>query len=410
MRRLLPACLSFLLIGGCLTNTDEAKPTLGKDSSVLNLARSSREAGDSKAAISLLMQQVANKTNNPSIYATLAEMLQEQGKLRQAIEVLEKGNQVIPGDALIHRKLGNAYLLDNQPQKAEVVFNQGLEKNKDDSRLLGSKGVALDLQGKTEPAREAYQAAIKADSDNVSAANNLAMSHLLAGETDQAVAVLESASEKTTATPQIRQNLAFAYVLKGEDDKALKIGLQDYSEKDMEKNIAYYHSVSDAVKTGKVAAAKVMPVEVKDSPLVSVSPGPGSKKVPLAISTGKKIPLVAEDDAEEELLKSAVPSAGSVSTEAKASATDKGAADKFAAKKWYIDLGEFPSIDAARKQWDTLRAKVADLPDDAFGTHRQADGKERLVMGPYAGFGDFKGTCDALKKAKVACNVVQISK
>jgi len=425
MRRFLSCSLSFLMLSACLTDGGEEKPSLGHNSSALNLARSTKEAGDGKAAVSILMQQVQAKSKNPAIYVTLSDMLLEQGKVRQAIEVLEKGNQNVPKDALIHRKLGNAYLVDNQSQKAEVVFNQGLEFAKNDSGLLGGKGIALDMQGKTQAAREMYEAAIKASGDNVTAANNLAMSYLLGGEYAKASEVLEGAAFKTTATPQIRQNLAFSYVLLGEDEKAMKVGLQDYSEKDMEKNIAYYRSVAEAVKTGKMSAAKVTGVEVKDTavnaPAVK-APARLPEPKPAELSKAKKIPLipsqaademaaVPEDDKDEQQLRAAVPAAGNVKPQAAASpASAPAAAVKAEGKKWYIDLGNFASSQDVRAHWDGLKKKVGPLPDDAFTTMKQSDGREKLLIGPYAGFGDFKGVCDTLKKGKVACSVVQLGK
>lgn len=412
MRRLFIICLP-LLVSACLTGQDDkTKPTLGKDSSILNLARSSREAGDTTSAINLLTQQVMAKSPNPAIYIGLADMLIEQGRLRQAIEVLEKGRANVPGDVAVVRKLGNAYLLDGQPQKAEVVFDQGLAEHKNDSGLLGSKGIALDMQGKTEAAREIYQAAMKADPDNVAAGNNLAMSHLLAGEYDQAILVLEGITGKLAATPQMRQNLAFAYVLKGEDDKAMKTGLQDYSEKDMEKNLSYYRSVSEAVKTGKLSAAKVTPVEVKDTAVVSAPVNPQARKLPAV--PPKKIPLIAPDDEDERLLRSAasapVPAPAVASAPVAAPAAAGASEPKAEAKKWYVDLGNFDSADAARAHWNALQRQTGGLPEEAFGTMRQSDGREKLLLGPYGGFGDFKAVCDALRKAKVGCSIVQMSK
>lgn len=172
---------------------------------ILNYAAALRMNRQTDQAEAILRRGVITNTNNTQIAASYGKVLAENGKLKEALNVI--GNTLDP----------------TQPNW----------------RLLSAKAAILDQLGETDAARNTYQQALKISPQEPSVLNNLGMSYLLAGELPQAETTLRTALETGKASPRVRQNLALTVGLQGRYKEAEAIAKSDISPVQAAENIAY---------------------------------------------------------------------------------------------------------------------------------------------------------------------------
>lgn len=193
---------------------------------LLQRAREALEAGDSDAASRAARAALSERNEWAVTHAVLAEAL-NGGRARGALEAALRATELNPELVDGWRELGDAYLDARDPQKAEVAYRQGLERDSTYSLLHGKraqallelgrksealqaveaaqeiggdafflaavKGDVLSAMGRHRDAAEAYDTALRVEPENHWALHQAALEHGEAGNHDQAIALFEQA-------------------------------------------------------------------------------------------------------------------------------------------------------------------------------------------------------------------------
>lgn len=79
-----------------------------------------------KALLTEIESSADGKTSHYKLYHWYGQLLQEKGRLSEAIEVFEKRIQLMPNNASYHYMLGVAYIENKQTEKAKDQFKKAL--------------------------------------------------------------------------------------------------------------------------------------------------------------------------------------------------------------------------------------------------------------------------------------------
>lgn len=144
------------------------------------------------------------------------------------------------------RKTGNVLIENGKLQEAVEIFDKIIEINPYDPLAYNGKAVAFDYGGNHLAAQELYQKALSLSHESVTIKNNLAMSLILNKQIEQAIILLESLLRVRTDNYKtdsiIRHNLALAYGIVGKHKKATNLNLHDLTKEQARENIAFYRN------------------------------------------------------------------------------------------------------------------------------------------------------------------------
>ncbi len=116
-------------------------------------------------------------------YGDEIESLQEEAEVllnqeppapQEAIQKLKRATVLGPDISLLRNMLGNAYLMDEQPEKALTQFEEAVELNPDNEAHHLNRGYALRDLGRSREAEEAFRTVWEDDAGNYAAARGVA--------------------------------------------------------------------------------------------------------------------------------------------------------------------------------------------------------------------------------------------
>ncbi len=220
-----------------------------REMSLIRQAQATARAGDAQNAIALYREAASLSHGAIEAHLALAALLQEQGDVAGAREVLQEAKQRQPKHPAIDLALGKLEVHAGRGAEALVHYEAGLAEWPQNIDLLNGKGVALDLLGRHTEAQQAYLAALgqgKSKTEFIS--NNLAMNYIMIGRYTEAIEVLEGIPN-VQGIPVMRQNLALAYGLKGDMESAKQWAQPDLTKEQLQENIAFYKAYK--VELGK---------------------------------------------------------------------------------------------------------------------------------------------------------------
>lgn len=189
----------------------------------------------------------------------------------RALRALDKNAQalaILEGAVIIHtedRELLGAYgrsLADNgRLKQADDVLSRAHLPEKPDWRILSAQGTVADQLGEHDRAQQLYSAALRIVPNEPTVMSNLGLSLALSKRLPDAERVLREAAATPRADARVRQNLVLVLGLQGRFQDAEQIARQDMSSADAAATIAYLRrSVSqpnswDMLRGGKGKAA-----------------------------------------------------------------------------------------------------------------------------------------------------------
>lgn len=100
------------------------------------------------------------------LYASMAQLHNQQGNQEKTLEVLLEGRKKYPDDQTLVGQLINMYLKQGKSDEAIEMIDEALKANPDDPELLFAKGALYDEKGDEEKALESYEKAIEVDPEN----------------------------------------------------------------------------------------------------------------------------------------------------------------------------------------------------------------------------------------------------
>jgi len=242
--------------------SDDIKVLLPNENKAKEAMSLSRE-GRIDEAISMLKEVIAEKKGGDLAYSGLAILYKEQGRMKEALELLKGGFENFPSSYEIFSTYAN-YLLNAKmyDEVIELIKTNSFRQMEFDPEIWNYLGSAYSGKGDLEKALEAFQAAaaiddkhqtvynnlgstyllafiekrdrtdfqnalrsfkkaIELDPDYASAYNGLGGAYLLAGDLDGAIYCLEKALEIEPDSGRALFNLGLAYLNKGNKTKAL---------------------------------------------------------------------------------------------------------------------------------------------------------------------------------------------
>ena len=260
-------CSAFVLLSACQSSqsvgTDFSTVPSEREASLMRQAQATQKAGDVQSALALYQEAAALSHGAIEAHLQLALLLQSQGDLAGAQEVLNQAQGINAKHPAIDLQLGKLAVQQNRPDAALEHFANGLGHWPQSIDLLNGKGVALDMMRRHDEAQAAYLQAIgqgKAKTEFVR--NNLAMSYIMSDRYKDAIETLEGI-ENIQGTPVMRQNLALAYGLKGDMEAARQWAQPDLTKEQLEENIAFYRSYKKELAAHKKPPAPAKPAPVK---------------------------------------------------------------------------------------------------------------------------------------------------
>ena len=188
-----------------------------------------REQGRLRDAVEVLKTGIDNHPSSYDILLSLVEYLTEARQYQEVI-TLSNDSQVVQMEFEpdIWNFLGFAYLRTGNLEKAKITYEKALLIDDEDSTVLGNFGnVHLSIFQKTnnlnshKKAIELFEKAVKLDPNNASAFDGLGIAYLMARDLDKSIYNWEKVlvlfpSKKTTV-----YNLARSYLSKGNKQEAL---------------------------------------------------------------------------------------------------------------------------------------------------------------------------------------------
>jgi tetratricopeptide (TPR) repeat protein len=135
-------------------------------------------------------------TQNPSYWPAYNHVgvdLLHEGKLTEAISLLEKALAINPGSAQAHNNLGLALAQTEGMAPAIEQFRKAIEIKPEFTEAHDNLGLALYHKGQADEAIVQYQVALQIDPDNAAAHVNLGNALLAKGQVDEATAQFQEA-------------------------------------------------------------------------------------------------------------------------------------------------------------------------------------------------------------------------
>ncbi|AOO80094.1 tetratricopeptide repeat protein [Bosea vaviloviae] len=167
----------------------------------------------------------------------------------RALRALDQNAQalaVLQGAVLIHtndREMLGAYgrsLADNgRLKEADEVLSRAHSPERPDWRILSAQGTVADQLGEPERAQQLYQAALKLAPGEPTVMSNLGLSLALSKHLPEAERVLREAATSNRSDARVRQNLVLVLGLQGRFGEAETLARQDQSPTEAAATIAY---------------------------------------------------------------------------------------------------------------------------------------------------------------------------
>ncbi len=167
--------------------------------------------GEIDEGIKILKEIVAERADFNLAYTYLATLYKEQNKLREAVEILEKGFEKNPSSYQIIVSFGLFLTEVGQYDAAVKILETGLAIMDYDPELWNYLGVAYWKEGDFEKAQEAYEKALSLDHNYPIAFNNLGSLYLSISITEKKVEPLRKAMRNFKKAIELDPNYPSPY-------------------------------------------------------------------------------------------------------------------------------------------------------------------------------------------------------
>lgn len=236
-----------VLVSACQVSGPQPERAEDSVKAVLrDAASSSREMHNYRAALTYYRTLFRRDPGDVKALLGYARGLRLTGAAKEAVVVLRRGVERLPGAPELLTELGKAQLASGRPQEALSALRLAEARGERGWRLYSARGIANDMLGDFDAAQADYRKALEIEPDRASVLNNLALSRALSGRLDGAIALLEELAASPTATAQTRQNLALLYALKGDAERAAELARRDLSAAEAARNAAVYRQLATA--------------------------------------------------------------------------------------------------------------------------------------------------------------------
>jgi Flp pilus assembly protein TadD len=157
----------------------------------------------------------------------------------QALAVLQSAVLVHTNDLEMLGAYGRSLADNGRLKEADEVLSRAHSPERPDWRILSAQGTVADQLGEPERAQQLYQAALKLAPGEPTVMSNLGLSLALSKHLPEAERVLREAATSNRSDARVRQNLVLVLGLQGRFGEAETLARQDQSPTEAAATIAY---------------------------------------------------------------------------------------------------------------------------------------------------------------------------
>lgn len=168
-----------------------------------------------------------------------ARALRAQDQNAQALAILQKAVLVHSNDPEMLGAYGRSLAENGRLKEAEDVLSRAHSPERPDWRVLSAQGTVADQLGDNARAQQLYQAALKLARGEPTVMSNLGLSLALSKQLPEAERVLKEANASGRGDARIRQNLVLVLGLQGRFAEAETLARQDQSPAEAAATVAY---------------------------------------------------------------------------------------------------------------------------------------------------------------------------
>jgi protein O-mannosyl-transferase len=186
-----------------------------------NLGAVLQQKGKVDEAIAQYREALQIKPDYAEARLSLGTALLQKGRVDEAIIQCQKALQIRPDleDACLD--LGNAFLQKGSVDEAITEYQNALQINRGDAHARYNLGTALRQKGRVNEAIAQYQEALQIKPDYAEACNNLGTALRQQGRVDEAITQFQRALQIKPGLEEARNNLASAFLQKGSVAEAI---------------------------------------------------------------------------------------------------------------------------------------------------------------------------------------------
>jgi predicted O-linked N-acetylglucosamine transferase (SPINDLY family) len=164
---------------------------------------------------------MTNDKYDAAVLIDFGIMLQQSGRLDEAIAAYRRAVGLWPGGAVAHYNLGSALALAGALDEASAVLQRAAELRPDDPEVHNNRGGVLQRMGRTEEAVAAYRRAIALRGDHAAAWSNLGSALCACGRLEEAIRALDRAVALAPGHARAHANRGAALHAAGRLDQAI---------------------------------------------------------------------------------------------------------------------------------------------------------------------------------------------
>jgi tetratricopeptide (TPR) repeat protein len=173
-----------------------------------------------------LRYYTAARALRPELGYTLAALLRQQGKKREALALFREVVRLRPDNAWYHNGLGAALAASGDRKGSLAAFETALRLKPDFHQAHNNRGIELMERGDLKGAIAAFKEALRIEKDYPEAHTNLSAALLRSGDTEGAIAHAREAIRLKPGSPIPHLNLGGALERKGDWDGAIACYLE----------------------------------------------------------------------------------------------------------------------------------------------------------------------------------------
>lgn len=223
-----------LMVGGCMTGgLGDVTASIAAPSAVLPSTDQERRKFTAEWG-HRFDADPSNKTNA----LNYARGLRSLTEYAQAVAVLQQAAVKHPNDLDILGAYGKALADDGRLREAADVLSNAHTPEHPNWTILSAQGVVADQMGNHAAAQSYYQAALKIVPGEPSVLSNLGLSYALDKNLNLAEQTMQQAVASPRADARVRQNLALVLALEGKFTDAEAMEARDLSATDAAANVA----------------------------------------------------------------------------------------------------------------------------------------------------------------------------
>ncbi|WP_262332222.1 tetratricopeptide repeat protein [Bosea sp. BH3] len=262
-------CLAALAVAGC-----QGRGGIGDITGSIGRAQPTqpRTAADWQAEREAWAKRYdANQKNRDAAFF-YARALRALDQNAQALAVLQNAVMVHQDDREMLGAYGRSLADNGRLREADEVLSRAHTPERPDWRILSAQGTVADQLGEHDRAQQIYQSALKLAPGEPTVMSNYGLSLALSKRLPEAERVLAEAVASDRADVRVRQNLVLVLGLQGRFGEAETLARRDQSPAEAAATIAYLkRSVSqqnswDLLKGGKGRAAPAAKPPVARAP------------------------------------------------------------------------------------------------------------------------------------------------